>query len=242
MFKNFQALIAHRGASSEAPENTFSAIQRALQIGVDAIEIDVHLSRDGHLIVIHDANISRTTNAPADKKISEMSLAEIKTLDAGSWFSSSFANERLPTLTEVLAIDRGPTELMIEVKRGHADLDHLAEAVVKTLAAAQNILVGSFSSKLLEKVQKLNPKLPLIGIAEKEELLESFDKLNLKKMALWYKITTPALIKKYSQVWCFTVDDMKTAQFLTSIGVAGIITNRPGEMKSEGYFPDGHDR
>lgn len=192
-------LIAHRGASSEAPENTLAAFQRALDIGVDGLELDVHLSADGQLVVIHDAIVGRTCWGAAGKRISDMTLAEIQSLDAGSWFGKEFAGERVPTLAEVLALDRKGAGLMIEVKRGNDEIEPLAEAVVREVAADPSLIVGSFSVQLLERIKQLKPELSLIGIVEDPHLLQSFDALKPARMALgisWQRLRLSRCFKK----------------------------------------------
>ena len=112
-------LIAHRGASELAPENTLAAFRLAAESGADIVELDVHLSSDGHVIVIHDKCLQRTTDAWG--AVSRKSLAQFKALDAGSWFGAEFAGEPIPTLTEVLAWARErhpPMLLMVELKGG----------------------------------------------------------------------------------------------------------------------------
>ncbi len=92
--------IAHRGASGYAPENTFAAFRRALAMGVAFIETDLQLSRDARLVAIHDATVNRTTNGQG--AVHDMTLAELRRLDAGSWFGSEFSGERIPTIEEIL--------------------------------------------------------------------------------------------------------------------------------------------
>lgn len=231
-------LIAHRGASSEAPENTLSAICRALEIGVDCVEIDVHLTADEQVVLIHDAVIGRTAWGAAGKRIADMTLSEIQKLDAGSWFGDTFKGEKVPTLDQLLKMDCGSTGIMIEVKHGHAFPEPLAAAIVKSFHSScrqDTLIVGSFSVLLLEAIQKMDPDIPLMGIVEKKPLLSSFDHLNLKYMALWYKLINPSLLdachEAGQKIWTFTVDDLDTARFLMSIGVDGIITNRPRQLK-----------
>src|SRR6201993_5335784 len=96
--------IAHRGASGYAPENTLAAVRRAVAQGVTFIETDLHLTRDAHFVAIYDATLDRTTSARGE--VHQMTLAEIRKLDAGSWVASEFIDERVPTLVEVLAFAR----------------------------------------------------------------------------------------------------------------------------------------
>ena len=106
--------IAHRGASSYAPENTFSAFDLALDIGVNDIELDVHFTKDHHIVVIHDDTVNRTTNGIG--YVSEMTLDQLKKLDAGSWFGKDFADQQISTLTEILDKYCGQLNFHIEIK------------------------------------------------------------------------------------------------------------------------------
>jgi glycerophosphoryl diester phosphodiesterase len=138
--------IAHRGASAYEPENTLRAFERAIEMGASAIELDVHLSRDGHPIVIHDADLSRTTNGTG--QVTELPLNQIKRFDAG-------LGERVPTLAEAIELVRGRAELYIELKG-----QHTPEPVVKTLQGASFLdqaIVGSFYPWLPQRVKFLAP-------------------------------------------------------------------------------------
>lgn len=119
-------VIAHRGASSDAPENTMAAFERALELGADGFEFDVQLTSDGHPVVVHDTMLDRTTNGTGP--VFHASLAEVRSLDAGSWFGPDFAGERVPTLEEVLALPAAIFEL--ETKAwGRPALDAVLAAV-----------------------------------------------------------------------------------------------------------------
>lgn len=134
-------IIAHRGASADAPENTLAAIQLAWQQGADAAEIDVQLTADGQLVAIHDDTMLRTGGV--DWAVKDRSLAELKTLDIGSWKSPQFASEQIPTLAEVLDIVPLGKRLFIEVKCG---VDAIPELIRVLLAAKttreQTVLIG----------------------------------------------------------------------------------------------------
>lgn len=119
-------LIGHRGASQEAPENTLASFSRALDMGADGIEFDVQLTSDGHAVVVHDAMLDRTTNGTGP--VFEATLEQVRSLDAGGWFGSAFAGERVPLLDEVLSLPAAIFEL--ETKTwGRAALDAVLEAV-----------------------------------------------------------------------------------------------------------------
>lgn len=237
MITNMFDLIAHRGASKEAPENTIASFKRALEIGADWIELDVHLTSDRIPIVFHDPFLGRTTNGHTQQRITELTLAELKALDAGFWFGPQFAGEKIPTLDEVLALDRNRKGLMIELKKGHTPSRPLVEAVLNSINKSPKhgpICLGSFSKHILEEIREHTIDIPLIGIIEDINLVDTFLMMRLPRLALWYKLLNPNLVDQLhmagSKVWAFTVDDPEHAAFLHSIGVDGIISNDPKIM------------
>lgn len=120
-------VIAHRGASAYAPENTLASFQKAFELGADWFELDCHLSKDDALIVMHNGEVDKTTNGTG--KINEMTLAQLKQLDAGAWFDAKFAGERIPTLEEALDCAKGRIGMYLEVK-GADDDDRLIGQMV----------------------------------------------------------------------------------------------------------------
>ena len=120
-------IVAHRGASHDLPENTLAAFRRAWELGVEGIELDVHTTRDGEVVVIHDPTGRRTTGA--DRPIAELTLAEVQALDAGAWKGPAFTGERIPTLAEALAtVPRGRT-VFVEIKTKVDTVDTIARAI-----------------------------------------------------------------------------------------------------------------
>ena len=153
-------LIAHRGWSGKAPENTMSAIKLALEEPkIASIEIDVHLTKDGVPVVIHDAKVDRTTNGSGYVK--EKTAAEIKSLDAGSWFSPLFAQEQIPTLDEVLALTVGRKNLLIELKQtagSYAGLEEKVMGLIQKHTAEAHCQLISFDHKSLQTCMGLDPQ------------------------------------------------------------------------------------
>ena len=148
-------VVGHRGAPSRAPENTLASFQAALAIGVDAIELDVHLSRDGHLVVIHDENLARTTNGQG--LVHEHTMAELKALDAGGWFGPAFAGQRIPTFEEVLAGIGRRVPLQVEIK---GKTEGVVEATLAALSAhgvLDTSMITSFQLERLPRVRALAP-------------------------------------------------------------------------------------
>jgi glycerophosphoryl diester phosphodiesterase len=124
-------VIGHRGALGYAPENTMASFEKGLECGADLLEFDIRMSRDGALIVMHDASVSRTTDGHG--RIEDMTLAEIKKLDAGSWFGSQYRGERVPTLIEVLDWAKGRVSLVIEIKRDPQSIPGIEQKLIEAL-------------------------------------------------------------------------------------------------------------
>lgn len=225
-------IIAHRGASHEEPENTLSSMKRAIDLKVDYIELDVHLSADGVPVVIHDPTFCRTTNAEKGKEVRKTFLNEIKSLDAGAWFKGNNTNETVPTLEEVLNLPLGNIKLMIEIKE---DIDQeLSSAVLDLTKRYPHVetILGSFCPHTLGYIQKQNPEASLIGIAETHEEVTAFEQLELDHLALHYSLIMEGHQFSAKKIWCFTVDDHLIAQELAKKGVSGIITNHPKKIQS----------
>lgn len=151
-------IVAHRGASAVAPENTLAAFRRAWQLGVEACELDVHVTKDGAVVVIHDATTKRT--AGVDKPVAEQTLAEIQTLDAGSWKGSAFAGERIPTLGAVLATVPPGRSLFVEIKTGAETAPAIAAAVKEGRPSSTTILLQGFDPDALGELAAALPDAP----------------------------------------------------------------------------------
>lgn len=120
-------IVAHRGASEDAPENTMAAFRRAWELGVEGVELDVHVSRDGHVVVMHDETTRRIGGR--DRKIADQTLAELRQLDVGTWKSPAFRGERIPTLDDVLATVPAGRTLFVEIKSGPETIPAIAKAI-----------------------------------------------------------------------------------------------------------------
>lgn len=154
-------VIGHRGAAGYAPENTMVSFERGIALRADAIELDIHPTSDGELVVIHDPTLERTTNGHG--LVAQHTLAQLKELDAGSWFHPSFHNERIPTLIEVLSWARGRTRVVIEIKQGPIFYPHVEELLIAALDRTQmrsQVLVISFDHHSVRKVKQLAADVP----------------------------------------------------------------------------------
>ncbi len=155
-------IIAHRGSSAVCPENTLAAFHRAIEDGADAIEFDVRLTKDGEVVVIHDSHLRRTTNGTG--KVEEHSLADLKRLSAGGWFSRPFEAERIPTLHEVLRFINGRVGLNIEIKsnrkeRAHSPIVERSLQIIHNHHAEKYVLISSFHHHYIKQVKNLRPEI-----------------------------------------------------------------------------------
>ena len=199
--------IAHRGASGAglAPENTLAAFERAIQIGVDAVELDVRSTRDGSLVVLHDPLLDRTTDR--EGPVRELSLEQVREADAGGWFGPEFAGQKVPTLAEALDLMRRRALVVIEIKA-----DHLAEAVLRVvddLEVADQVVIQSFSSETVRRVKAIDPAAPTALLVE--NLPTSPSRMRARRMVrevlslganilnIWHADADPGLLRGGAQ-------------------------------------------
>lgn len=239
--------IAHRGGSKLAPENTIAAFKNAIKIGVDMIEIDVHLSKDGEIIVIHDGSVDKTTNGKGE--IKDLTLAEIKKLDAGSWFSDKYVNEKVSTLSEVLQAIDGKAKLLIEIKDGDEKYPGLEKKIVEAIKeqnALNWVVVQSFNKNSILRIKKIYPELItfyLLGnnfddfynnLTKQLNSNESIDK-RFKGIAPHHSRLDADKVKLLHsagyEVYTFTVNSKEDLQKTIDYGVDGIITDIPDVLK-----------
>lgn len=230
-------LYAHRGASAEAPENTMAAFRRALAVGADGIELDVHLSADGVPVVVHDETLERTTDGAGP--VSARSLAGLASLDAGGWFAPEFSGEGLPTLAEVLRLLAGRLRLNLEVKDARAGL-----AVLDLLRhfPQTDAVLSSFDHSLLARLRRVAPDLPLAMLVAAGDWHRTLAKAASLRACAFHPhvdlISRPLLAacrRLDLPVYVWTVDDPDVARSLARIGVAGLFTNDPAGLR--GHFP-----
>ncbi len=235
-------VVAHRGFSGVAPENTMAAFEQAIAAQADIIEIDVPLTKDGHLIVMHDYSLDRTTNGTG--AIKDVELAYIRSLDAGRWFSDEFAGQLVPTLDEVMKLVQGKARLLIEIKSPPVNdsmIEKLVTDHIHTYKALDWCIVQSFDSKVLENMKQLDPNIELhkLVIGNIPVLPFHIDTklrwgsiMKYKKWAAvnpYYKFLSKSKVrrlqKRGQKVFAWTVNEEKAMLTLQSKGVDGIITN-----------------
>ncbi len=245
-----QLLVAHRGASADAPENTLAAFRLAWKQKADAIEGDFYVSADGHIVCIHD----NTTKRTGDKNINvgQSSLVQLNAVDVGKWKNARYAGERIPTLPQVMATVPPGKKLFLEVKCGPEIIPHLQRALAAGTINAKNVVVIAFDEKVISGVSRLLPELPAM-------LLINFKQ---SKSTRHWTPDTPGILLRLKQtgadgmdcraslgalsrdgiaklraagheLHCWTVDDVKTARALRALGFDSITTNVPGKLRAE---------
>ena len=219
--------VAHRGASGEAPENTIASFKRAIAQGADVIETDAQLSKDKEIVLLHDETVERTTNGRG--RVCELTLKELKSLDAGSWFGKKFSGERISTLSEAIAIVRGKAKLDIELK----GKDHLLPKEVVNLLKKETFIkkaiVSSFNHFFLKEVKRLEPPI-ITGLLFATPLQERKWKWADLILPRYNLITEDLVEKAHSKglkIIAWTVDNPEEIRRLIDLEVDGIASNYP---------------
>lgn len=237
-------VIAHRGASGSAPENTLAAFRRAVELGAGFIETDLQLSRDTRLVALHDPTLERTTNGIG--KVSSATLAELRKLDAGGWFQGpaaepgSFSGERLPTIEEILAFGQEKDiGLFLEIKApGASGAEHTLVGALHAADAVRRTVVLSFDPGLLAKVRQLDP-LIVAGYLYGESLADAVEKAvaaGARQILPRVDRITANLVEEAHRsdlkIVAWTVNARQKMKELMDLGVDGIITDYPQELVS----------
>lgn len=228
---------AHRGSLTEAPENTLASMQKALNHKPKAIELDVQLTKDGHLVVIHDHKFTRF-NKNITGLIKDFTLEEIKQIDVGSSFSSKFTGETLATLEETLELIPRDILINVEIKNIPVIYEGIEKKVLDVLKAynrLENIVISSFDHEALKKIQQLNANIPL-GLLFYYRILEPWKYaqntgLQLASVHPLYTTIDQQFIDQFKEldlrIYPFTVDDMTIYKQLLEMGVDGVFSNNP---------------
>lgn len=230
LFQN-PTVMAHRGLSADAPENTLYAFSDAISVGADFIELDVQQTRDGVLVVMHDSNLKRTTGV--NKDIWDVDYADIQNLDAGSWFDPAYANARIPTLEETLQFVDKRAKLNIEIKPTKHGSDTLEQDVAELITRYQYTdacYVTSFSYSSLKKVKEVNPEIRtgyLMSVAYGQFYsLKYADAFSLNKVFVTSQVVNAAH-QQGKQIFAWTVNSMSEVRSLCNLHVDSIITDDP---------------
>lgn len=242
MYADERVLIyGHRGALAYAPMNTIPAYELAAEQGADGIELDVHLSKDGHLIIVHDFTVDETTDG--EGTVTEMTLPELKALDAGAWFDPKFAGTRIPTLDEVFETVGQKLYINVEVKSLSPHSDGVEEALSTCISKynmQERVIISSFNPSVLARFRKIAPDIPLgylvssgmmAGATQPMILPDDYEARHLSSEMI--DSTQMNWAKEYNHIVnAWTVNDPALARQLRMLGVNGIITDKPDVIRA----------
>ncbi len=242
-------IVAHRGASHLAPENTMAAVELAWNHGADAVEIDVHLTADGHLVVCHDGNAKRT--AGRELAIRKSTLAELQALDFGAWKGPEWVGQKIPRFEDVLKTIPENRRLFVEVKVGPEAVPVLKQAVEASGKQPSQVVVISFNAAVIAAAKRQMPEhraFLLIGFEQDKQTKQwsptvdeaiaaakavHADGVNISAAPPLDKAFVDRLRQAGFEVYVWTIDTPETARRLIDGGAAGVTTNRAGWMKQQ---------
>ncbi|QGQ94541.1 glycerophosphodiester phosphodiesterase [Paenibacillus psychroresistens] len=228
--------IGHRGAAGEAPENTLASFLLAIKQGATAIELDVHVSADGEIVVCHDATIDRTTDSRG--AIADLTVEQLKQADAGRWFNKAFTNERIPLLGEVF--DAMPVDFPINVEiksNKHPQVVQKLIALMQNKARTNSVIVSSFGYEVLYALKRAEPEIRIGLLYDKPidyRALAEWNKVKLYSLHPHYKLVNhdyaKDVIAQGYMLYPWTIDNEVRMKELIENQVSGIITNFPGRL------------
>lgn len=246
-------IIAHRGASSSAPENTLAAFQMAMDAGADGIEFDVRLSKDGRAVVIHDSTLDRTGRKPI--RVSDLTAGELARIDVGSWFDASrpkkgdpaYRTEKVPTLEQTLEFLKDFSGLIyIELKCREADVEALSQAVCREISGSRllpQIIVKSFKLGVIPRIRLGCPPVRTAALfapkimrylRKGKYMVKIAEEFGTDHISLHYSMVSRKLMKRVEKgnmkVTIWTTDKQKWVERGRELGIFAIITNAPAKM------------
>jgi len=234
--------IAHRGSSYDAPENTLAAIKLAFEQKADGVEVDIRMSADGRLVVIHDETLYRVNGK--NWRIDQKNLEELQKVDVGRWKSMDFDKERIPTLEEVLQVLPPKKRLFIEFKCGQEAVVVLKQ-ILKEYGRTEDVAVVSFDLQTLRESKREMPECTTYWIHDASDLDEYIKNWLIKKCAkvgldgfmFSTEVVTRELVEFVHEnnlkLYSWTVNSPKTLNLFKRWGVDGIITDRPGWLREQ---------
>jgi glycerophosphoryl diester phosphodiesterase len=228
-------VMAHRGASAAAPENTLIAYKKAIEMGADYAELDVRQTKDGAVVLMHDKTVHRTTGVKGF--VWDFTLEELKQMEAGSWFGEEFRGEPIPTLVEVIRLVKGRMKLNIEVKISERE-PGIAQRVVDVLRSeefSEECIITSFDMETVKLFKSIAPDLKTGLIFDKEYRSDVFEG-NWEVLSSNYELVDAEFMrlarKSGKKIYVWTVNERVEMLRLIDLGVDGIITDKPDLLKS----------
>ena len=232
-------VIAHRAGALDAPENTLAAVDHAVQVGADMVEIDLRMTKDGVPVALHDETLLRT--AGLDRAVCEMSIREVKELDAGEWFSPDFADERIPTLKELLEVAKGRIRVMLELKAAPNSEDLLEQTIqeIRSAGMEAECVLAAENLEFLRRGAELAPELETVYIGQTADSslwdLSYVDGYSISILGL-----SKADVEKAHEVgrelYAWTVNAPWEMSMAVEMGVDGLVTDAPETAKQYRVF------
>jgi len=237
-------LIGHRGYPARFPENTLASFKGAIQAGCDMIELDVTLTKDRKVVVIHDDTLDRTTTGKGP--VRGHALAEIKALDAGSWFDAGFAAERVPELWEVMELTAGRCMLNIEIKESAFEEDFPADAIehqvvklVRTSGAMDRVIISSFDKRILQRIAAMDAPPAVAYISDHRADKRVLEMLLAMRAFSWHPRFTVLTRDQVDmlhaaglKIFPWTINTRAEAEKVLALGVDGLICNELRVMRA----------
>ena len=229
-------IMAHRGSRINRPENTLAAFEEAVRVGADGIELDVHLSQDGQVVVLHDETLDRTTDGSGF--VHEWTLADLQQLDAGSWFDPAFSGQRIPSLAEVLDLlealgFRG--RLNIELKRGkNRGMEKKIHSLLEQKQRSFEVLFSSFSLRALWRLHRLLPGAEVAYLIKKSRFLLLLGKYLpwISSLHIGHQAYFQASFSTPKKLLLWTINDEEAMNRAFQLEVEAIITDKPEVAKT----------
>lgn len=247
-----QEIVAHRGASEDAPENTLAAFRLAWQQGADAIEGDFRLTADGQVVCLHDETTKRVTGDQVNWKVSEVTLSQLRTLDVGRWKGEAFTGETIPTLAEVLSIIPPGKKLFLEIKGGPELVAPIRQVLLSSTIDLRQIVIIGFDQATVAEVRKLLPEIKVYWLVSYkrdkatsqwnptvEDVFETLARIKPHGLDTEGNpdVVNQSFVERLRRegyefhVW--TIDDGQRARMFRDLGVDSITTNRPAFLRKE---------
>lgn len=240
-------IVAHRGGAALAPENTIAAFENALKIGVDMVECDVHLSKDGELIVMHDSTVSRTTDGSG--AIRDLTLAEIRKLNAAAKFPDKrWSPQAVPTLEEVLDLVRGKTGIQIEIKviglERYSGIERKVVDAVNARGMTNDVIVISFDFPTIQEIKKIDPRIKTGALVRSdwammrssEQMATEIQNTGADYFMPTYSVLTEEMVQLFHarglKIGVWTVNTEADMRRMAELGVDAITSDRPDVLKS----------
>ncbi|MGM0508326.1 MAG: glycerophosphodiester phosphodiesterase [Fusobacteriota bacterium] len=237
-------IYAHRGFSSQAPENTLSALRMALGLEIDGIEFDVQMTKDKKLVIIHDEKLKRTTNGRG--LVEQKSYKELNKLSAGSWFSNKYKDEKIPLLSQVLELLKNKDiKINIELKNDkirYIGMESMVLELINNFNLDNKIILSSFNYESLERIYELNKNIEIAYLSKKikKDIIYNIKRINAKaihtKISKLNKKQVKAFHEENIKVRCYTINKKRHFKKAIKYGVDGLFTDKPDyilNMKGE---------